>query len=61
MCYAIPAKLVSIDGHTATVDYFGEQRQILLDLDDVEIGFEGRSWAYVSIIDNRTNDPTTLW
>lgn len=38
MCYAIPAKLIAIDGHTATVDYFGEERQILLDLDDVRIG-----------------------
>ncbi|OGT08016.1 MAG: [FeFe] hydrogenase H-cluster radical SAM maturase HydE [Gammaproteobacteria bacterium RBG_16_37_9] len=38
MCYAIPAKLVAIDGQTGTIDYFGEKRQILLDLDDVAVG-----------------------
>ena len=38
MCYAIPAKLVAIDGTTGTIDYFGEQRKILLDLDDIAIG-----------------------
>ena len=38
MCYAIPAKLVAIDGQTGTIDYFGEKRQILLDLDDVALG-----------------------
>lgn len=38
MCYAIPAKLVAIDGLKGTVDYFGEKRQILLDLDDIKVG-----------------------
>lgn len=38
MCYAIPAKLVSINGQTGIIDYFGEKRKILLDLDDLSIG-----------------------
>jgi len=38
VCYSIPAKLVKIDGHKAVVDYFGEKRNILLDLDDVKVG-----------------------
>jgi biotin synthase len=38
MCYAIPAKLVSINGQTGVIDYFGEQRKILLDLEDLKIG-----------------------
>jgi biotin synthase len=38
MCYAIPAKLVSIDGQTGIIDYFGEKRKILLDLDDLKVG-----------------------
>ena len=38
MCYAIPAKLISTDGQTGTIDYFGEKRKILLDLDDLKIG-----------------------
>ena len=38
MCYAIPAKLVEINGNRAVVDYFGEKRNIMLDLSDVEIG-----------------------
>ncbi|MCK4870396.1 MAG: [FeFe] hydrogenase H-cluster radical SAM maturase HydE [Gammaproteobacteria bacterium] len=38
MCYAIPAKLVAIEGDKGIVDYFGEQRKVLLDLDDVKIG-----------------------
>jgi hypothetical protein len=33
----------------------------VLPLDDPEHGVEGRSWAYVSVIDNGTNDPTNLW
>lgn len=38
MCYAIPAKLIAINGHTGIVDYFGEKRKILLDLDDLNVG-----------------------
>ncbi|CAL7962502.1 biotin synthase [Gammaproteobacteria bacterium] len=38
MCYAIPAKLISIDGQTGTIDYFGEKRKILLDLNDLKTG-----------------------
>jgi hypothetical protein len=33
----------------------------VLPLDDPVTGVQGRSWAYVSKIDNRTNDPTNLW
>ncbi len=33
----------------------------VIPLDDPEVGLEGRSWAYVSIVDNRTNDPVNLW
>ncbi|MBU0743822.1 MAG: radical SAM protein, partial [Gammaproteobacteria bacterium] len=36
--YAIPAKLIAIDGQTGTIDYFGEKRKILLDLEGIEIG-----------------------
>lgn len=38
MCYAIPAKIVAIDGMIGVVDYFGEQRKILLDLPDIKVG-----------------------
>lgn len=39
MCYAIPAKLIEIkDETTGVVDYFGEKRNILLDLSDVKVG-----------------------
>ena len=33
----------------------------VLPLDDADSGVQGRSWAYVSIVDNRTNDPVNLW
>jgi hypothetical protein len=33
----------------------------VLPLDDPLTGAPGRSWAYVSVVDNRTNDPTNLW
>ncbi len=33
----------------------------VIPLDDPETGLEGRSWAYVSIVDNLTNDPVNLW
>lgn len=39
MCYAIPAKLVAINGQIGIVDYFGEQRKVLLDdIDLLKIG-----------------------
>ena len=30
-------------------------------LDDSSLGITGRSWAFVSVIDNRTGDPTNWW
>ena len=33
MCYAIPGKLVGIQGNIGTVDYFGEKRRVLVDAD----------------------------
>ncbi len=33
----------------------------VIPLDDPELGVEGRSWAYVSLVDNITNDPVNLW
>ena len=39
MCYAIPARLIEIlEGNIGIIDYFGEKRRILLDLDDVKVG-----------------------
>jgi biotin synthase len=38
MCYAIPAKIVKINGSKGVIDYFGEQRTILLDDNKVRIG-----------------------
>jgi len=38
MCYAIPAKLIQILGNIGVVDYFGEQRKILLDGTPVSVG-----------------------
>jgi len=33
----------------------------VLPLDDEEAGVQGRSWAYVSLVDNVTGDPTNWW
>lgn len=33
----------------------------VLPLDDASTGAEGRSWAFVSLIDSQTNDPTNMW
>jgi biotin synthase len=33
MCYAIPGKLVQINGNIGVVDYFGEHRNVLMDSD----------------------------
>lgn len=33
----------------------------VLPLDDPETGAQGRSWAYVSVVDNRTHDPVNIW
>jgi biotin synthase len=32
MCYAIPGKIVALDGKLATVDYYGEKRKAYVDL-----------------------------
>ena len=33
----------------------------VLPLDDAAHGVQGRSWAFVSLVDNVTNDPTNWW
>jgi len=38
MCYAIPAKVKKIIDKIAIIDYFGEERKILIDLDDIKVG-----------------------
>lgn len=38
MCYVIPAKLIGIEGNIGIIDYFGEHRRVLLDLEDLQIG-----------------------
>lgn len=38
MCYAIPAKVTKIIKNKAEIDYFGEKRYILLDLDNIKVG-----------------------
>jgi len=38
MCYAIPGRVISVDGRTVTVDYFGESRKAHLVNDSVEPG-----------------------
>lgn len=38
MCYAIPGKVVKIDGRLVTVDYFGERKQAVNELSELKIG-----------------------
>lgn len=38
MCYVIPAKLIGIEGNIGIIDYFGEHRKVLLDLEGLQIG-----------------------
>ncbi len=39
MCYAIPGRIIGINGRTATVDYFGEKRRAYTDLvEDAAVG-----------------------
>ena len=38
MCYAIPGRLVELDGKTGTVDYFGEKRKVLISFQKVKVG-----------------------
>jgi hydrogenase expression/formation protein HypC len=40
MCLGVPGKVVAIDGNSATVDFWGVRRQVLLDVVDepVEVG-----------------------
>ncbi len=34
MCLGVPGRVVAIEGHTATVDFWGVRRQVLLDIVD---------------------------
>lgn len=42
MCYAIPAKLIKIlkkkKHKIGIIDYFGEERQVIIDIDDLKVG-----------------------
>jgi len=38
MCYAIPGKVLEINGRKATIDYFGEQKQAYNELVEVAVG-----------------------
>lgn len=38
MCYAIPGKLVKLSGTIGVVDYFGEERNILVDKGEAQVG-----------------------
>ncbi|HET7786392.1 MAG TPA: HypC/HybG/HupF family hydrogenase formation chaperone [Myxococcales bacterium] len=37
MCLGVPGKVLSIDGLVATVDFFGVQRQVRLDIVDAKV------------------------
>ena len=38
MCYAIPGKIEHIDGNSVIVDYFGEKKRAINELDDINVG-----------------------
>jgi len=38
MCYAIPGKVLDLDGKTATIEYFNEQKKAYTDLTEVKLG-----------------------
>ncbi|HEY6912238.1 MAG TPA: HypC/HybG/HupF family hydrogenase formation chaperone [Myxococcales bacterium] len=37
MCLGVPGRVLSVDGLSATVDFFGVQRQVRLDIVDVPV------------------------
>jgi len=58
------SKLVSIEtlfGKSIPPGTYGMTVLPLDGVDEEEDVYEGHSWAYVSVIDNRTNDPINLW
>ncbi len=38
MCLGVPGRVVAVDGFTATVDFWGVQKQVLLHLVDQPVG-----------------------
>ena len=38
MCYAIPGKVIEVKGKIAVLDYFGEERNVLNEFGDIQIG-----------------------
>jgi len=51
MCYAIPGRVVSIQGNTATLDYFGERRKAaIIGTGNPKLGVGGYAYAQGGII-----------
>lgn len=65
MCYAIPGKIVGIDGRVATVDYFGEKRKAYTDLvEDLQIGenvYAQGGFVIRKITEDEANETLKLW
>ncbi|MBI5192534.1 MAG: [FeFe] hydrogenase H-cluster radical SAM maturase HydE [Nitrospirae bacterium] len=38
MCYSIPGKVISISNNIALIDYFGEKKEALVDVEDIKTG-----------------------
>lgn len=38
MCYSIPGKVIDIQKNIALIDYFGEKKEALIDVEDIKIG-----------------------
>ena len=38
MCYAIPGRVVEVNGRDAVVDYFGEKRKVVNEFNDIKVG-----------------------
>jgi biotin synthase len=58
MCYAIPGKLIHIEGKVGTVDYFGELRKVFIDTVDVTVG--DYVYAQGGIAINRLDQETAM-
>jgi biotin synthase len=54
MCYAIPGKVVGLKDNIAIIDYFGEQRKVLNEFQDIKIG--DYIYAQGGVLINRITD-----
>lgn len=64
MCYSIPGRVVSIDGRTIIIDYFGEQRRAVNEISNLKVGdyiYAQGGYVIDAVPDAEAQEVLALW